>query len=189
MSGWGQNDQAVTANSTTTIETTVGEPINMQAWAIHGFAQVGQVMGGNASFGNTSPGSVANVDYNLYGNTTVGAFIPNMAVGIFAVNATSMSTTGGSLVNTGILTSYGSGYAANAAVTLTVVNGGSGATANALANSSGKITTLIANQVGTGFITGPLVAIAPPSAINVDANTTSFDQKQLIHSLPQTQLL
>ena len=54
-------------------------------------------MDSNAHFGNTSPGSSANVDFNLYGNTTPSAFINNIAVGVFSVNSTQMNVTGGGI--------------------------------------------------------------------------------------------
>jgi hypothetical protein len=171
---WGRNDQSVTANSTTTKETSNGAPIGTYALVRGGQTGTANVsFGSNAHFGNTSSGSRASVDVNMYGNTTMGAFVNNMAVGVFAVNSSMLSTTGGG-IQLGYVTFGGSGYASNAAVTLTVTNGGSGATANATV-SVGRVTTLNANQAGSGYVNAPSVAIAAPAAINVDANTTGVN--------------
>lgn len=167
---WGQNDQSVTANSTTTKETSKGAPIGV--WN-KTRGPLNTPMDSNSHFGNTSPGSRANVDVNLYGNTTMGAFIPNIATGVFAVNAAMLGTTGGG-IELGRVVNSGSGYSANAAVTLTVVSGGSGATANATV-VNGHVTALNANQAGTGYMAEPTVTIAAPTALNVSANNTSFE--------------
>lgn len=176
MPKWGKSDTSVTANSTTTTESTSGAPIGTYVLVKGGTS----VMDTNAHFGNTSAGSRASIDVSMYGNTTVGAFINNMAVGVFAVNATMMSTTGGG-IQLGTVTFGGSGYAANAAVTLTATNGGSGASANATV-SVGRVTTLNANQTGTGFISAPSAAIAAPAAINVDANSSGVGANVLLVS-------
>jgi len=88
---------------------------------------------------------------------------------VYGVDTTEMGVSNGSIVEY-IITSPGSGYNANAAVTLTVTNGGTGATANAEA-TGGRITTVYANQVGSGFLTSPTVAIAAPSAITFNGLT------------------
>ena len=176
MPKWGKSDTSVTANSTTTTESTSGAPIGTYVLVKGGTS----VMDTNAHFGNTSAGSRASIDVSMYGKTTVGAFINNMAVGVFAVNATMMSTTGGG-IQLGTVTFGGSGYAANAAVTLTATNGGSGASANATV-SVGRVTTLNANQTGTGFISAPSAAIAAPAAINVDANSSGVGANVLLVS-------
>jgi hypothetical protein len=175
MAQWGRNDTAVTANSSTTKETSNGAP--MGTYALVKGDQINRVDGANAHFGNTSPGSRAGVDYNMFGNTTIGAFLPGVAKGVFAVNAYSMQNTTGGNVEIGIVTFGGSGYQANAAVTLTVTNGGSGATVNAHANTStnpGRIDSLLISAVGSGYVTAPTVAIAAPAAINIPANTTTI---------------
>jgi len=172
---WGQNDQAVTANSSTTAETSVGAPIGTYSLVKGSGRGANPIsMAANADFGNTSPGSKAGVDYNMYGNTTVGGFINNMAVGVFGVNATMATTTGGGIV-LGFVTSGGSGYGANAAVTLTVTNGGTSGVVNAHANattSAGKIDSLLVQTAGSGYISAPTVAIAAPASITIGANST-----------------
>jgi len=174
MAQWGRNITAVNATSSTTKESSNGAPIG--TYALVKGDQVNRADGANAHFGNTSLGSRAYTDYNMFGNTTVGAFMPNKAVGVFAVNSTMMNVTGGN-VDIGIVTSGGSGYQANATVTLTVTNGGTGAVVNAHANttgSAGKIDSLLISTKGSGYVTAPKVAIAAPAAINIVANTTGF---------------
>jgi len=172
---WGRNDQSVTANSSTTKETSNGAP--MGTWALVKGDQVNRVDGANAHFGNTSAGSRAGVDVNMFNNTTVGAFISNVAVGVFGVSAAEAGVTGGNLSLT-YVTSQGSGYGANAVVTLTWANGTTNATAvNAFANSTtlaGKIATLKINQAGANIVNNPTLSIAAPSAINITANSTGF---------------
>ena len=183
MAQWGRNDQAVTANSITTVETSNGAPIG--TYALVKGDQVNRVDGANAHYGNTSAGSRAGVDYNMYGNTTIGAFIPNMAVGVFGIGAdgsgaaaAEMALTSGTSNGIYRVTSGGSGYNANAAVTISFANGYSNVSAaNSTANvttNAGRITTLTTNQTITGITLKPTVAIAAPAAINIVANTTGF---------------
>ena len=180
MAQWGRNDQSVTANSSTTKETSNGAPMGTYALVKgSGNSNTNPVsMDSNAHFGNTSSGSRASVDVAMYGNTTFGAFIPGMAVGVFAVNASMMNTTGGGIILSNI-TNAGSGYAANAAVTLTAVNGGTGATANATV-TLGHVTALNANQTGSGCITAPTTAIAAPAAITFNGNTAVSSSAETI---------
>ena len=168
MAQWGRNDQAVTANSTTTAESSNGAP--MGTWALVKGDQVNRVDAANAHYGNTSAGSRAGVDVNMFGNTTMGAFIPNVAVGVFGVDATEIGVSGG--LAKLYVTSAGSGYGANAVVTVTFANG---TTNVAYANSTvtlGHVTALTAN-ITTAISGGnPGVTVAAPSAINITANTT-----------------
>ena len=85
MAQWGRNDQSVTANSTTTKESSNGAPIGTYA-LVKGADPVS--MGSNSHYGNTSGGSRANVDVRMFNNTTPGAFISGQAVGIFGVSPT-----------------------------------------------------------------------------------------------------
>lgn len=110
----------------------------------------------------------------LYLNNTPSAFVSGATYGQFAIDSTEARVTAGKIVDYTI-TFAGSGYAANAAVTLTG-GGGSGATANAFANitsNAGRITLVNANQTGTGFTTRPGVTIAAPTAVNISANTSA----------------
>jgi hypothetical protein len=176
MAQWGRNDQSVTANSSTTVESSTGAPIG--TYALVKGDQVNRVDGANAHFGNTSSGSRAGVDVNMFGNTTQDAFITGKAVGVFGVDATEKGIVGGPLALT-YVTNGGSGYSANAVATLTFANGSTNATAvNAFANVTagigGHITSLNIAQSGSGYTANPTLSIAAPSAINLIANSTGF---------------
>ena len=84
MAQWGRNDQAVTANSITTKETSTGAPIGT-------YTAVKAGGGANAHFGNTSAGSRAATDVNMFNNTTPSAFLSGAAVGVFGVDTTEIS--------------------------------------------------------------------------------------------------
>lgn len=114
---------------------------------------------------------------DLYGNTSAAYFNNKGVAGLFAADATESRITSGPIAIAKVATG-GTGYGANAAVTITVVNGGSGATVNAFANvtagsvTAGRITALNIQVAGTGFKANPTIAIAAPAAINITANTT-----------------
>ena len=168
MAQWGRNDKSVTVTTSTTKETSNGAPIGT-------YALVKSGGGDYAHQGNTN-GTRANADKTMFGNTTVGAFIPGKAVGVFGVDSTEANVNGGPLIQ-GAVVFAGSGYAVNAAVTLTVTQGGTSGVANAQANNTtraGKIEALKISTAGSGYITAPTVAIDPPAAININANSTSF---------------
>lgn len=177
MSNWGRNDQAVTANSSTTIETSNGAP--MGTWALVKGDQVNRVNNANAYFGNTSPGSRAGVDVNMFGNTTIGAFIPNVSVGVFGVNTTEVAVNGGLIARAGVLTG-GSGYQANAVVTTTFANGVSNTSAITSNASGGRIVNLVIAQAGSAIKDNPTLSIAAPAAINITANTTGVTLSRFI---------
>ena len=179
---WGRADTAVTANSSTTKETSNGAP--MGTWALVKGDQVNRVDSANAHFGNTSPGSRAGVDVNMFGNTSVGAFIPGAAVGVFGVDATEVGVTGGPIAEA-YVTTGGTGYGANATVTLTFANGTTNTSAvNSVAGSTGantgRITSLVINAAGSNIVNNPSVAIAAPAAINITANTTGVTSSKFI---------
>ena len=119
-------------------------------------------------------GITANSDNQtaLFGNTSA-SFHNNKAVkGFFGVNGAESAVASGN-VALGRLLFNGSGYSANAVVTLTVTNGGTSATANAQANATGRISALNISAAGSGYKTSPLVTIAAPSAIAFSGNSTS----------------
>lgn len=180
MAQWGRNDQSVTANSTTTKETSNGAPIGTHVLVKSGGGNSSvRVSGANAHYGNTSAGSRANVDVAMFGNTTVSAFIPGMAVGVFGVDATEMGFTTGKLGLTRVV-SGGSGYGANATVTVTFANGVTNtsainSTSSSTGTNAGRITTLTVNAAGSQIPKpDPTVTIAAPAAINITANSTGF---------------
>jgi hypothetical protein len=87
---WGRNDQAVTANTITTVESSNGAPIGTAALVKGGKAQnISHAT--NSHFGNTSAGSMASVDATMFGNVTTSAFITGMQVGVFGVSASEQS--------------------------------------------------------------------------------------------------
>ena len=106
----------------------------------------------------------------VYGNTTMSAFVPGQSTGIFGVSAAEQAI-GAATVGQWVITSAGSGYTANAAVSVTG-GGGTGATANAKA-TAGRITLVNANEVGSGFTSKPVGAIAAPADILFSGNSTS----------------
>jgi len=77
------------------------------------------------------------------------------------------------LLNTGFtITTAGSGYTGNAAVTIGTDGGGSGANAYAVANvTTGNITSIIVDVGGSGYTSSPTITIAPPPVTG--GNTTS----------------
>ena len=174
---WGRDDKSVTANSTTTVESSTGAPIG--TYALVKGDQIARVDAANAHFGNTSAGSRALVDVNMFGNTTPSAFIPGAAVGVFGIDATEMGLTTGSTNGIYRVTSSGTGYGANAVVTLTFANGVSNVSvSNSTVNSTsnaGRVTALTSNGSVTE-VTGPapVLTIAAPAAINITANSVGF---------------
>jgi len=181
MAQWGRNDQSVTVTNSTTKETSNGAPIGTYTLVKGSGNGINPVsMDANAHFGNTSPGSRANVDLAMYGNTTPNVFIQGMAVGVFAVNTSQLNTVGGGITSNGSIvvgtvTYGGTGYAANTAnFTPTPTNGGSSASINAIANSTtlaGKITGYNLVAAGTGYLTPPTIAIPAPASISFNGNT------------------
>jgi hypothetical protein len=176
---WGRNDQAVTANSTTTAESSNGAPIGTHALVKSGGGNTSvRVDAANAHFGNTSAGSRANVDVAMFGNTTLDAYIPGLAVGVFGLDAAEMDVSTGSTNGIYRVTSGGTGYGANAVVTLTFANTvANTAAANSTVNTTsnaGRVTSLTSNASITGISEVPVLTIAAPAAINITANSVGF---------------
>lgn len=121
--------------------------------------------------GGSGKANIAANNLSLYNNTTVGAFISGRADGQFLVDANEMAQNSGGVFQI-LLKTNGSGYTANAGVTLTVVNGGSSAVANAHANSSGRIDAVNVEVAGSGYVSAPTVTIDPPTGIAFAANTS-----------------
>jgi len=176
MSLWGRNVQTVTANSSTTAETSTGQPLYGAAAVNVKGAQLGVSMSANSHFGNTSAGSRANVDVLIYANDTPSAFINNMATGIFGVTPLQMSN---NIANStkerpahagwvirragvgGIATATkaavaGSGFANGETIKLS--NGTSNAVLTVTTNSSGNMVSLAVSDPGQGWINTTMVA-------------------------------
>ena len=112
----------------------------------------------------------------FYNNNTPSGFVSGQTAGLFAVDSVEGSTTKGKLVEFSI-TYAGSGYAANAAVTLTGGGTTNAGTANAFVNvtsNAGRVTIVNVNTTGTGYSTRPGVTIAAPAAVNITANSVGF---------------
>lgn len=114
---------------------------------------------------------------SLFGNTTVNAFnnngvAMNKAVGQFGVDVTEMNLAqSNAAVAQYVIVNPGSGYAANAAVTVANTSGGAN---TQLANSTvsvGKVTAVTANVTVGGYTSAPAVTIAAPAAQSFNANT------------------
>jgi len=188
MAQWGRNDQAVTANSTTTKETSNGAPIG--TYVLVKGDQINRVDGANAHFGNTSPGTRARVDVNMFDNTTPGAFLSHMAVGIFGVDATEeqVNRANGRTINhagwvarrafTGPIVSLsiaGAGSVQNNfsnsdTITVASPEAGGNATATIVTNSIGSIITTTITNAGYGFTA---VNATPNVSITTSTGTNS----------------
>jgi hypothetical protein len=169
MAQWGRNDQAVTlSGAPDQPETSNGAPIGV--YALVKGDQVNRVDGANAHYGDGSAGSRSLVDSQLFGNTTVGAFIPDMAVGVFGVDATEATAVSGGPIAEAYLTFAGSGYKSNAAVTITVTNGGTSGVVNAHA-AAGRIDQIKIQTAGSGYITNPTITVADPDLLIFNGNT------------------
>lgn len=102
---------------------------------------------------------------NLFGNTTADAFVTGATVGQFGLDATEIAVTNASVVSY-TLTFAGSGYSANATVTV-----GGNATANAQAGATGRISAVNVVLPGNSYTTSPSVTIAAPSLVIFNGNT------------------
>lgn len=72
--------------------------------------------------------------------------------------------------------SSGSGYSANAVVTITPSGAtGSGGVANALVGATGKVSSVLISTAGSGYFTAPTLTIAAPTPQNITANTAGVN--------------
>jgi hypothetical protein len=106
----------------------------------------------------------------FYGNTSAWFAGNKQVAGIFAADSTEVGVKSGPIA-IARLSSAGSGYGANAAVTITVTNGGTGAVINAHATATGRIDLLNIENGGSAFKANPTIAIAAPTAIVFNGNT------------------
>lgn len=110
----------------------------------------------------------------LFGNTTADAFVGGMKVGQFGVDATEIGVSNGAIVSYTV-TYPGSGYSANAVVTVSLNGTANVTVANSTVNTSGKVSALTINVATTGLVSSPSVTIAAPTAKTFPANTTGVD--------------
>lgn len=106
----------------------------------------------------------------FFGNTSAWAANSKQVAGQFGVDSSEVRVLSGN-VALGRLSSAGSGYTANATVTFTVTNGGSGAVANAQVGATGRVTAINISTAGSGYKTNPTITISAPTALNITANT------------------
>lgn len=106
----------------------------------------------------------------FFGNTSAWAANSKQVAGQFGVDSAEVRVGSGN-VALGRLSSAGSGYTANATVTFTVTNGGSGAVANAQVGATGRVTAINISTAGSGYKTNPTITISAPTALNITANT------------------
>jgi hypothetical protein len=109
----------------------------------------------------------------LFGNTTVGAFVAGEAVGQFGLDVNEISIAiGNTAVAQYVIINPGSGYNANAAVTVANTTGGAN---TVVANSTvavGRVTAVTANGTTIrGYSAIPAVTIAAPAAQAFNANS------------------
>ena len=116
-------------------------------------------------------GLTANSDNKtvFFGNTSAWFDSSKQVAGQFGVSAAETQATSGN-VAIAVITNGGSGYTANATVTLTVTNGGSGAAANGNV-AVGRVATFNIETAGSGYKTSPTVTFSAPSAIVFNGNT------------------
>lgn len=158
MAQHGRNDQAVTANSTTTVMSSNGAPL-------YTFALVNKGGGANAHYGNTS-GTRASAAVNMFGNTTPGAFVNGMAVGVFGADATETNVSNAAgiahagwqlrKVGTGSITALSytgtaTGYSNTDVITVASPAAGGNATGTVSTNASGGALVLEITVPGYGF--------------------------------------
>lgn len=184
MAQWGRNDQSVTANSSTTVESSSGAPIGT-------YTAVKLGGGANAHFGNTSAGSRAATDVAMFNNATPSAFISGAAVGVFGVSATEVANTssekvahagwnlrraGTGPVVSAVYTNSGTGYNNNDVLVVKSPVAGGNATFNITTNATGGAVVLTLNTAGFGFnvVTIPTSNLAITNATGGTAagNTT-----------------
>jgi hypothetical protein len=115
------------------------------------------VLWGVSGFNKTA--NSANRDA-FFDNVTRGAYITNMIVGQFGVDATEVGILNGNVVHI-TLTYNGSGYSQNVAFSFTG-GGGSSAAATGVANSTGRIASVIITNGGSSYETNPTVTIPAP---------------------------
>jgi hypothetical protein len=99
---------------------------------------------------------------------------------VFGVDTTEVGIESANVIAI-IITDGGSGYTANAAVTVSG-GGGASATANAQANATGSIGVVNITAGGSSYESSPTVAVAAPSAIAINANTALFDESAGINA-------
>lgn len=105
----------------------------------------------------------------FFGNTSAWYDNSKGVVGQFGISGAETNVLSGN-VATAVITSVGSGYTANATVTFTATNGGTGAAANVNV-AVGRANVINITNAGSGYKTNPIITISAPTAIVFNGNT------------------
>lgn len=116
---------------------------------------------------------------SLFGNTTVGSFVNNMAVGMFMVDGSEIHAAIGEIADVRI-ESGGVGYVNDTSVAITALDGGTGANVTLTTNSTGGITSLTINDDGADYNVPPTAIATSPvnNSVTIDSGGTGFDSTQ-----------
>lgn len=105
----------------------------------------------------------------FYDNVSRNAYITNMIVGQFGVDAAEIAVGNGVIAHITV-TYAGSGYTGNPSLTISGGGGASGA-ASGVANTTGKIASVTISNAGTSYETNPSAVIPAPTATSFNANS------------------
>lgn len=139
--------------------------------AANSVSYVGALVNKTANVGNRT---------NMFGNVTPSAFVSGQVVGQFGVSAAEAAS-GNGTINSVVFVHRGSGYSANA--TLTVTGGAGNTTAaagNAHANSSGRIDDILFSNNGVNYTSPPTLTVSAPSAVTFNSSTGVNDDDNTI---------
>lgn len=107
----------------------------------------------------------------FFDNVSRGVWVSNQIVGQFGVSTDEAAVKAAPVVHITV-TNNGSGYAANTANTaLSATNGGSGAYAKGVANTTGRIASVTVTASGNNYITNPTFTVPAPTAVTFNGNT------------------
>lgn len=188
MSLWGNNDSVsvsgtvtITQNADLVTGNVVGSSTSFDTttkvgnYLIAGSNTYVVTTIANATFATVKAGTlganvVAQSGGTSYNIQQAPASVPLSEVGadaskVFGVDTTEMAVANASVIQY-IITNPGSGYSANATVTV-----GGNATANAQAGATGRIAAVNVVLPGNSYSTSPAVTIAAPSAVVFNGNT------------------
>ena len=105
----------------------------------------------------------------FFGNTSAWAAGNKQVAGIFGVDGTEGRVGSGGIAIAKI-SNGGSGYTANATVTITPTNGGTGGVANGNV-AVGRVATFNIENAGSGYKTNPTITFSAPTPIIFNGNT------------------
>lgn len=104
----------------------------------------------------------------MYGNTTSNAYGDGQIVSMLAVDRIESGVGAGGIIRINI-TNAGSGYSANATVTISGGGGDDGAANTTV--TIGKVTAVSIANAGSSYETNPTVVIAAPTAVTFNGNS------------------